>query len=60
MNKTIFITLKGERTVFEDADLAACISEANRLNSERGYHAGVHVVEREDGYRLTAAECRAS
>lgn len=58
MNKTIFITLKGERAVFEDDDLDACIAEANRLNTQRGYHSGVHVVEREDGYRMTAAECR--
>ncbi|WP_137279255.1 hypothetical protein [Pseudomonas rhizoryzae] len=60
MNRTLFITHRGERTVFEDADLAACISEANRLNTERGYHAGVHVVERQDGHRMTAAECRAA
>lgn len=60
MNKTLFITHRGERTVFEDVHLVACIREANRLNTERGYHAGVHVVEREDGARMTAAECLAA
>lgn len=58
MNRVLFISLRGELQVLADSDLSACIREANRLNTERGYRSGVHVVEREDGYRLTAAECK--
>ena len=58
MNKVLFISLAGERSVFEDASLDACIDEANRINKERGYHGGVHVVEQDVGYRMSAAECR--
>lgn len=58
MNKVIRVTLRGELEVFADKDLAACIREANRLNTERGYHASVHVVECEDGHRMTAADCK--
>lgn len=60
MNKVIRITLRGEMQVFTDGDLAACIREANRLNTERGYRNGVCVVEQEDGIRLTAADCKAA
>jgi hypothetical protein len=60
MNRVLFISTKGEREVFADADLNACIAEANRLNTERGYRAGVHVVECEDGRRMTAADCKAA
>jgi hypothetical protein len=55
MNKVLRITLHGELQVLTDPDLAACIREANRLNAERGYTNGVHVVELEDGQRMTAA-----
>lgn len=60
MNKVLRITLAGEREVFADGDLAACIREANRLNMERGYRNGVCVVELEDGQRMTAADCKAA
>lgn len=60
MNRVLFITIHGERQVFSSDDLAACITEAKRLNTERGYHAGVHVVECEDGHRMTAADCKAA
>lgn len=60
MNKVIRITLRGELQVFSDSDLAACIREANRLNTERGYRNGVCVVELEDGQRMTAADCKAA
>lgn len=60
MNKVLLISTRGELTILENIDLDACVSEANRLNTERGYHGGVHVVEREDGYRMTAAECKAA
>lgn len=60
MNKVIRITLRGELQVFADRDLAACIREANRLNTERGYRNGVCVVELEDGQRMTAADCKAA
>jgi hypothetical protein len=58
MNKVIHITLRGELQVFADKSLAACISEANRLNAERGFTSGVRVVECEDGHRMTAADCK--
>lgn len=58
MNKVLRITLAGERELFADSDLAACIREANRINTERGYRNGVCVVELEDGQRMTAADCR--
>jgi len=58
MNKVIRITLRGELQVFTNSDPAACIREANRLNTERGYRNGVCVVELEDGQRMTAADCR--
>ena len=60
MNKVIRITLRGELQVFTDSDLDACIREANRLNTERGYRNGVCVVEMEDRQRMTAADCKAS
>lgn len=60
MNKVLRITLRGELEVFTNSDLAACIREANRLNTERGYHNGVCVVELEDGQRMTAADCKAA
>ena len=60
MNKVIRITLRGELQVFADSDLAACIREANRINSERGYTSGVCVVGLEDGQRMTAADCKAA
>jgi hypothetical protein len=60
MNKVIRITLRGELQVFIDAEVAACIREANRLNTERGYSNGVCVVELEDGQRMTAADCKES
>lgn len=60
MNKVIRITLAGEREVFADSDLAACIREANRINAERGYTSGVCVVELEDGQRMTAADCKSA
>ncbi|RON85050.1 hypothetical protein BK670_03900 [Pseudomonas fluorescens] len=60
MNKVIHITLRGELQVFADADLNACIREANRLNAERGLASGVRVVECEDGLRMTAADCKAA
>lgn len=60
MNKVLRITSRGELQVFTDDDLAACIREANRLNAERGYVSSVHVVEQEDGHRMTAADCKAA
>lgn len=60
LNRVLFISLYGERTVFKDVDLQACIRKANELNSARGFHAGVHVVEDTDGYRMTAADCKAA
>ncbi|KFF47160.1 hypothetical protein JH25_26140 [Pseudomonas sp. BRG-100] len=60
MNKVIHITGRGELQVFADESLAACISEANRLNVERGFTNGVRVVECEDGHRMTAADCKAA
>lgn len=60
MNKVLRITLAGERELFADEDLAACIREANRINAERGYTNGVCVVEMEDGQRMTAADCKAA
>lgn len=60
MNKVIHITLRGEQQVFADADLNACIREANRLNAERGLKSGVRVVETVDGHRMTAADCKAA
>ena len=60
MNKVFHITVRGGLQVFADEDLSACITEANRLNTERGYTNGVHVVEREDGHRMTAADCKAA
>lgn len=60
MNKVIYITLGGERQVFADEELSTCIREANRLNAERGFVSGVHVVELEDGQRMTAADCKAA
>jgi len=60
MNKVIRVNLRGEMQVFADSDLNACIREANKLNAERGYTNGVHVVEREDGLRMTAADCKAA
>lgn len=60
MNKVLRITLAGERELFADSDLAACIREANRINAERGYTNGVCVVELEDGQRMTAADCKAA
>ncbi|MDU8358019.1 hypothetical protein [Pseudomonas syringae group sp. J309-1] len=60
MNKVFRITVRGEFQVFAQEDLSACISEANRLNTERGYTNGVHVVEQEDGHRMTAADCKAA
>lgn len=60
MNKVLHITLRGEMQVFAEDDLGACISEANRLNAERGYTSGVHVVECKDGQRMTAADCKAA
>lgn len=41
MNKVLRITLRGELQVFTDSDLDACIREANRRNTERGYRNGV-------------------
>ncbi|MCX2891658.1 hypothetical protein OO258_25865 [Pseudomonas sp. DCB_BI] len=58
MNKVLRITLRGELQAFTDSDLNACIREANRLNTERGYRNGVCVVEMEDGQRMTAADCK--
>lgn len=58
MNKVLRITLRGELQVLTDSDLDACIREANRLNTERGYRNGVCVVEIEDGQRMTAADCK--
>lgn len=60
MNKVLRITLRGELEVFTNSDLDACIREANRLNTERGYRNGVCVVEMEDGQRMTAADCKAA
>lgn len=60
MNKVIHITGRGELQVFADIDLDVCIREANRLNAEHGYINGVRVVEREDGHRMTAADCKAA
>jgi len=60
MNKVIHITGNGELQVFADDSLTACIREANRLNTERGYTSGVRVVECEDGHRMTAADCKAA
>jgi hypothetical protein len=60
MNKVLRITLRGELQVFTDSDLAACIREANRLNTEHSYRNGVCVVELEDGQRMTAADCKAA
>lgn len=60
MNKVLRITLAGEREVFADSDLNACIREANRINTERGYTNGVCVVELEDGQRMTASDCKAA
>ena len=60
MNRVIHITLRGELQVFADESLAACISEANRRNAERGYTNGVRVVECEDGHRMTADDCKAA
>jgi len=60
MNKVIRITLRGELQVFSNSDLTACIREANKLNAERGYTNGVHVIELEDGQRMTAADCKAA
>lgn len=59
MNKVLHITIKGERQVFAGS-LDACISEANKLNAEYGFVVGVHVVERADGQRMTAADCVAA
>lgn len=56
MARVLFISAHGERQV-KSGSLSACIAEANRLNTERGCHAGVHVVERKDGTRITANEC---
>ncbi|WP_312403879.1 hypothetical protein [Pseudomonas rhodesiae] len=58
MNKVLHITGRGELQVFADESLAACIAEANRLNTEHRYTSGVRVVECEDGHRLTAADCK--
>lgn len=58
VNKVLFISIAGERQVFENVDLDSSIDEANRLNEERGLRGGVHVVERNEGYRLSALECR--
>ncbi|MBC7213260.1 MAG: hypothetical protein H5U33_25575 [Pseudomonas sp.] len=52
--------LASHHEVFADSDLAACIREANRLNTERGYRNGVCVVELADGQRMTAADCKAA
>jgi len=60
MNKVIRVTLHGEIEVFTDGHLDACIREANRLNAERGYTNAVHVVERDGGQRMTAADCKAA
>ncbi|MDP9528534.1 hypothetical protein [Pseudomonas protegens] len=60
MNKVLRITLRGELQVFSDCNLDACIREANRLNTERGYTNGVYVVEIENGLRMTAADCKAA
>lgn len=60
MNKVLRITLCGELQVLSDPELDVCIREANRLNAERGYTNGVHVVELEDGQRMTAADCKAA
>ncbi|UXZ98870.1 hypothetical protein K3169_13865 [Pseudomonas phytophila] len=60
MNKVLRITLRGELQVFTDDGLAICISQANRLNAERGYVSSVHVVKQEDGQRMTAADCKAA
>lgn len=60
MNKVLRITLAGEHELFADADLTACIREANRINAERGYTNGVCVVELEDGQRMNAADCKAA
>lgn len=60
MNKVLRITLRGELQVFTDNDLSACIREANRLNTERGYRNGVCVVELEDGQCMTASDCKAA
>lgn len=60
MNKVIRITLRGELQAFADEDLGTCIREANRLNTERGFTNGVHVVECDDGHRMTAADCKAA
>ncbi len=60
MNKVLHITGRGELQVFADESLAACVAEANRLNTEHGYTSGVRVVECEDGHRMTAADCKAA
>lgn len=60
MNKVLRITVHGELQVFADKDPGACIREANRLNTERGYTNGVYVVECESGHRMTAADCKAA
>jgi hypothetical protein len=60
MNKVIRITLRGELEVYTSSDLQTCIREAYRINTERGYRNGVCVVEREDGQRMTAADCKAA
>lgn len=57
MNRVLFISLRGEREVHQGADLAEVVAEAVRLNEERGYRGGVHVVERDDGVRMCAADC---
>lgn len=60
MNKVLHITVHGELQVFAHPELDACIREANRLNTERGYTSGVCVVECDDGHRMTAADCKAA
>lgn len=57
MAKVFYIGAGGERQVHESETLLECVAEAIRLNAEKGFTAGVHVVERDDGRRMSHNEC---
>lgn len=57
MAKVFYIGAGGERQVHECPDLLECVAEAIRLNAEKGLTAGVHVVERNDGRRMSHSDC---
>ena len=57
MNKVLFVSIRGEREVFTNENLTACIDETNKLNKEHKFLSGTYVVECDNGSRMSAFQC---